>query len=242
MLRGALRGASWAELSGSFWTASALLASIGCLLVLATRPEGLPSLRSMPAAFQAGPGSSPSPTAWAVALLVLGGALVLQPLGVLRVLAQTRRRDARASRRGVVALRPPIAALRARSASAAYRSSDQLGRGVAATSTAIAVGRSCAARQLRHRRRPRRGAGRCPDGATGTPTCNGHVELCARRYDEVAFPATHNAMAAADQPGWFFAEQPDGILSQLDHGIRVLLIDSWYGQRTSRPRRRRQHR
>jgi hypothetical protein len=42
-------------------------------------------------------------------------------------------------------------------------------------------------------------------------------------------------MAAASEPGWFFAEQPDGIVAQLDHGIRVLLIDSWYGQRTRRP-------
>jgi hypothetical protein len=42
-------------------------------------------------------------------------------------------------------------------------------------------------------------------------------------------------MSAADEPGWFFAEQPDGIISQLDHGIRALLVDSWYGQRTQRP-------
>jgi hypothetical protein len=42
-------------------------------------------------------------------------------------------------------------------------------------------------------------------------------------------------MAAASEPGWFFAEQPDGIVDQLDNGIRVLLIDSWYGQHTQRP-------
>jgi hypothetical protein len=41
-------------------------------------------------------------------------------------------------------------------------------------------------------------------------------------------------MAAASERGWFFAEQPDGIIAQLDHGIRVLLIDSWYGQSTER--------
>jgi hypothetical protein len=41
-------------------------------------------------------------------------------------------------------------------------------------------------------------------------------------------------MAAANEPGWFFGEQPDGILAQLDHGVRVLLVDSWYGQRTQR--------
>jgi hypothetical protein len=41
-------------------------------------------------------------------------------------------------------------------------------------------------------------------------------------------------MSAASEPGWFFPEQPDGIIDQLDYGIRVLLIDTWYGQRTDR--------
>lgn len=70
-----------------------------------------------------------------------------------------------------------------------------------------------------------------PAPATG---CNGHEELCDRRYDEVAFAATHNSMSAATEPGWFTPDQPDGIIDQLDHGVRVLLIDSWYGQRTER--------
>src|SRR4051794_20749385 len=68
--------------------------------------------------------------------------------------------------------------------------------------------------------------------ATATDGCNGHVELCDRPYDQVAFPATHNSMTAADD-GWSLPEQPDGILSQLQAGIRVFLIDSWYGQATS---------
>jgi hypothetical protein len=63
--------------------------------------------------------------------------------------------------------------------------------------------------------------------------CNGHAELCDRAYDEVAYPGTHNSMAAASE-GWFFPEQPDGIVEQLDHGVRVLLIDSWYGRATDR--------
>jgi len=66
-------------------------------------------------------------------------------------------------------------------------------------------------------------------------TCNGYAALCDRAYDDVAFPATHNSMAAANEPGWLFAEQPDGIIPQLDHGIRALLIDTWYAQRTQRP-------
>lgn len=42
----------------------------------------------------------------------------------------------------------------------------------------------------------------------------------------MAFPATHDSMSAASERGWLFAEQPDGIVAQLDHGIRVLLIDA----------------
>jgi hypothetical protein len=64
--------------------------------------------------------------------------------------------------------------------------------------------------------------------------CNGHVALCDRAYDEVVFPATHNSMSAASESGWFFPEQPDGIVAQLDAGVRVLLVDSWYGQPTDR--------
>jgi hypothetical protein len=42
-----------------------------------------------------------------------------------------------------------------------------------------------------------------PPGASATDRCNGHVELCDRRLDQVVLPATHNAMSAADQSGWF---------------------------------------
>jgi hypothetical protein len=63
-------------------------------------------------------------------------------------------------------------------------------------------------------------------------TCNGHVELCERPYDEVSYVTSHNAMSAADQPGWFLAEQPHGIIDQLDGGVRALMIDVWTGQPT----------
>ena len=70
-------------------------------------------------------------------------------------------------------------------------------------------------------------------GSTEVAACNGHRELCTRPYDEVAFPATHNSMTAADE-NWYLPEQPTGIVGQLDDGIRVFLIDSWYGQETGR--------
>ncbi|WP_431817045.1 hypothetical protein [Gordonia jacobaea] len=65
--------------------------------------------------------------------------------------------------------------------------------------------------------------------------CNGHVELCDRPYNDVAFPATHNSMSAADGNRWFLAEQETGVMGQLDDGVRVFLIDSWNGQMSNKP-------
>jgi hypothetical protein len=62
--------------------------------------------------------------------------------------------------------------------------------------------------------------------------CNGSESLCERTLGEVAFPATHNAMSAADNPGWLFAQQESAIPDQLADGIRGLLIDTHYGQKT----------
>jgi hypothetical protein len=64
--------------------------------------------------------------------------------------------------------------------------------------------------------------------------CNGHAALCDRRVDQVAFLGTHNAMAAADEPGWFFAAQDVGISRQLADGVRALMIDTHYGISTPR--------
>ena len=64
--------------------------------------------------------------------------------------------------------------------------------------------------------------------------CNGHAALCDRRVDQVAFLGTHNAMAAADEPGWFFAAQDVGIPQQLADGVRALMIDTHYGISTPR--------
>jgi hypothetical protein len=59
--------------------------------------------------------------------------------------------------------------------------------------------------------------------------CNGSPALCRRRLDAVAFAATHNSYAAAEEPGWFFANQLYGIERQLRDGIRAFLIDIHYG-------------
>ncbi len=62
-----------------------------------------------------------------------------------------------------------------------------------------------------------------------TSGCNGSTALCSKRLDEVVFPATHNSYAAADEPGWLFANQRGGIANQLRDGIRAFLIDIHWG-------------
>jgi hypothetical protein len=59
--------------------------------------------------------------------------------------------------------------------------------------------------------------------------CNGAPALCARRLDEVVFPATHNSMSSADVSDWLFPQQERGIPAQLQDGIRALLLDVHYG-------------
>lgn len=65
-------------------------------------------------------------------------------------------------------------------------------------------------------------------------TCNGHVALCDRAVDKVAFAATHNSMGSSTLTGWLFANQDGDIPSQLATGVRGLLIDTYYGVATKR--------
>jgi hypothetical protein len=55
--------------------------------------------------------------------------------------------------------------------------------------------------------------------------CNGHAELCDRPFDEVVFPATHNAMSSFEL-GWAAPNQNFGMKRQLDDGIRAMLFDT----------------
>lgn len=57
--------------------------------------------------------------------------------------------------------------------------------------------------------------------------CNGHVELCDRAYDDVVYGATHNAMSSPDVVA-VWPEHDGDLRTQLDDGIRALLIDTHY--------------
>jgi hypothetical protein len=163
---------------------------------------------------------TPRRTVWrvgrAVALVLGGLAIVVQPLNALRLVAVAaglfvlyagvaellgaarERRAARAEigRRDVVAWLAPV------------------GVGVvvfAAVALFLTTGGTTAPAVLR------------------SAACNGSVELCGKRLNEVTFPASHNAMSSSAEDGWFSAAHTLSIRDQLRAGVRGLLIDAHYG-------------
>lgn len=66
---------------------------------------------------------------------------------------------------------------------------------------------------------------------TAIRECNGHAELCDRALDEVTLAGTHNAMSAATNPNWLFAQQERDLEAQLEDGVHALMIDAHFGER-----------
>ena len=54
--------------------------------------------------------------------------------------------------------------------------------------------------------------------------CNGSADLCSKQYNEVAYLTTHNAFNS-DEDGLLFPNQSYNIASQLNDGVRGLMID-----------------
>ena len=54
--------------------------------------------------------------------------------------------------------------------------------------------------------------------------CNGHIELCSKTYDQVAYLTTHNAFNST-QENLLFPNQTNDISKQLSDGVRALMID-----------------
>ena len=63
------------------------------------------------------------------------------------------------------------------------------------------------------------------------PECNGSLDLCDRRYDEVVYPTTHNSMSNAED-GWTEPNQNRNLGHQLDDGVRAFMLDAhhWEGE------------
>jgi hypothetical protein len=58
--------------------------------------------------------------------------------------------------------------------------------------------------------------------------CNGSVDLCDARLDQVALATTHNSMTA-EAEGFRPPSQGSGIPAQLEDGVRGLLVDAYLG-------------
>jgi len=54
--------------------------------------------------------------------------------------------------------------------------------------------------------------------------CNGSINLCSKQYNEIAYLTTHNAFNS-DEDGLLFPNQTYNIASQLNDGVRGLMID-----------------
>lgn len=54
--------------------------------------------------------------------------------------------------------------------------------------------------------------------------CNGQSEVCAKKYDEVAFLTTHNAFNTGSE-SFTFPNQNYGIAQQLQDGVRAFMLD-----------------
>jgi hypothetical protein len=69
------------------------------------------------------------------------------------------------------------------------------------------------------------GGPRCAPVDGGAITaCNGHAELCDRRFDEVAYATTHNAMSSAEM-GFAGPNQHFALWRQMEDGVRGLMLD-----------------
>jgi hypothetical protein len=58
--------------------------------------------------------------------------------------------------------------------------------------------------------------------------CNGWIEVCMQRLDQVVFAGSHNSMSSSAY-NFFGAEHTASIPEQLNEGARALLIDTYYG-------------
>jgi hypothetical protein len=228
-LHGALVAAGWREFGGRLWWAAGIAVTAGALLVAAAAAR-IPEVdlavlaRQVASRVTHRPHERGARIGRGVALAAVGAGAVLRPTLVFGVLAAAVGVTLFLAGVGEIA-----AAAGARRTTADDRS--RAPRWLAATAAVVAVGLVVGLTVVDAGPVDRQ----VDAAATSNGACNGHVQLCDRRYTDVAFPGTHNAMSAADEPGWFIPEQPTGLVGQLQAGVRVLLFDTWYGQTTDRP-------
>jgi hypothetical protein len=219
-----LLDAVWEVFVRPIWVLLALVGVVGALLVMVGAgraagwdPAGAIRRVSRP------PTSSGGAVARSVAMIAVGAAIVVDPGGMLTVAAIVG---------GVVLVVSGISALAGLAADG--RGDDiarERGRWVP-LAVVGAVGVLAVAGLAAWLATPPDGdvAGAVDGAVAGEGlVCNGHAELCDRRFDEVSLAASHNSMSVAGKPGWYLGEQGLDIVPQLDFGVRALLVDVWYG-------------
>ena len=233
-ITGAVVRAAWREIVRPMWLRVAMLAVVGLATALVCGSRQPISLADRVARLREFALQRPQRASTAVArsagAVLLGGAAILDPAGVTSGMITLA-----GAVLVLVGINEALAAVSAawsqRTARTSAAGNESSGRTLprpvvltflGAVTLAVAAGVFLQARPGDDVVAADVGAG------TGT-VCNGYAELCDRRFDEVAYVATHNAMSVVRAPGWFLGEQLDPIPDQLDQGVRALLIDVWSG-------------
>ena len=60
--------------------------------------------------------------------------------------------------------------------------------------------------------------------ASAFAQCNGHLELCDKRFNEVSYLTTHNAFNA-EEDGFTLPNHTYGLTRQMEDGVRGLMLD-----------------
>jgi hypothetical protein len=212
--------AVWEQFLGDLFAWALLLAALGAIVAAAASsligPGALDGMFRRIAALVT---AEPRTQAWravrAVALVAVGGVMIVSPLLVLQVATVLA---------GIVLVYAGIDALlrlvhRPRPAAPPRRPRRWLAYGVAAALAVAVVAVFTAGGGVSE-----------PRAAAPVERCNGHAELCDRTLADVVLPATHNSMSAP-LPGWFSTMQERPIGGQLADGIRGLLIDTHYADK-----------
>ncbi len=222
--RGAAVGAAWAAFLGGLRVQALLLALAGAICAAAASGQArrVPTEARLAWGWLVAPrgGSTPRPhLAGALGLTAAGVVIVLESAAALTVAAQLL--GLYVVYKGVAGVFSAVAE-HARSSTSPARAA-RLRRLRRFVPAAVALAALAGAITMLL-------TGEADEAPAVTPvTCNGYVELCSRRLDQVSLAATHNSMASVTIPHWLFGQQDGMIQDQLDYGIHGLLIDTYYG-------------
>jgi hypothetical protein len=210
---GAVVGALWGSFLNGLRVQALLLAAAGAICAAVAGRVRL-AKAGMP-----GEGASTrARVAWNAALIVAGVAILLEPAALLNVAALALGLYVLAAGAAgvldVMALDPAAVTNPSRPR---LRNVRRLAAPVVALAAAAAILVVIA-------------SGGGDEAPAVTPiTCNGHVALCNRPLNDVAFAATHNSMGSVTLPNFLFGQQDGTIADQLAYGVHGLLIDTYYG-------------